>query len=401
MFAEVNLPIYLDNNATTRLDPRVLEAMLPYLTEAYGNPSSSSHSFGWEAEAAVTNSRREIADAIGAAPQEIVFTSGATESNNLAIFGIAEAYRSVGNHIITVATEHKALLEPCQELQRQGWRVTLLDVDSQGFIEIEELERAIDKDTVLVSVMYANNEIGTLQNIARIGAICHDRRVVFHSDATQGIGQLPFHVNQMNVDLASFTAHKMYGPKGSGALYVRRERPRIRLARRQHGGGQESGFRAGTLNVPGIVGLSHALRLALDDMPTSVATRRRLRDRLLTGLRERLGTIEVNGPDPTRNAEGRTPGNINILFPGVDATLLMSGVRGVAVSSGSACSSLAADSSHVLRAIDSTGTRARGSIRFGVGRFTTPQEVERAIDLFAAEAAVLRAAGAHAGTPTG
>lgn len=392
MFADVNQPIYLDNNATTRLDERVLEAMLPYLREAYGNPSSSSHAYGWTAEAAVVRARADVAEAIGAAPQEIVFTSGATESDNLAIFGIAEAYGGVGKHIVTVETEHKAILEPCHALERRGWEVTVLGVDSQGFVDIDELERALRKETVLVSVMYGNNEIGTLQNLARIGAACRERQIIFHSDATQGIGQLPFHVDEMNVDLASFTAHKMYGPKGCGALYVRREHPRVRLARIQLGGSQESGFRAGTVNVPGVVGLAAALRLAVDEMPTSVPHRRQLRDRLLNGLRERLGELGVNGPDPTTHdgADTRLPGTINIYFPGVDTTLLMTGVRDVAISSGSACASTVADSSHVLRATDPTGERARSSIRFGLGRFTTAEEIERAIDLVSSEAAAIR-----------
>jgi cysteine desulfurase len=386
----MKLPIYLDNNATTRTDPRVLEAMLPYFVEIFGNAASRSHSFGWEAETAVESAREKLATAIGADPTEIVFTSGATESDNLAIKGIAEAYRSKGEHIITAATEHKAVLDTCKGVERYGYRVTYLPVSPEGFIDLDALRDAITDRTILVSIMHGNNEIGTIQDVGSIGAICRERGVLFHTDATQTLGKVPFDVEEMMVDLASFSAHKLYGPKGCGALYVRRRNPRVRLAAQMEGGGHERGFRSGTLNVPGIVGFGRAIEIATGEMPQEIVRVRALRDRLWNGLRTGLGRVHPNGPDPIEQPERRLPGNLNAAFDFIEADALMMEVREIALSSGSACTSASIEPSHVLRALGIGEERAHGSIRFGIGRFTTGEEIDYAIERITAAVRKLR-----------
>lgn len=372
----MKLPIYLDNNATTRMDQRVLDAMLPYFIDIYGNAASRNHEFGWQAEAAVESSREAIAAAIGADPKEIVFTSGATESDNLAIKGVAEMYRSKGDHIITVTTEHKAVIDTCKALERNGFRVTYLPVDHEGFIDIDRLREAITESTILVSVMHGNNEIGTLQDIAAIGAVCRERGVLFHTDATQTIGKVPFNVDALNVDLASFTAHKMYGPKGVGALYVRKRKPRVRLVAQMDGGGHERNMRSGTLNVPGIVGFGKALEIAVAEMGQDAAHASRLRDKLYNGFKAVLDELYVNGPDPLLRASDRLPGNLNVSFAYVEGEAMMMGIKEIAVSSGSACTSASLEPSYVLKALGVGEDLAHSSIRFGVGRFTTEEEID-------------------------
>lgn len=372
----MKLPIYLDNNATTRMDRRVLDAMLPYFIDIYGNAASRNHEFGWQAEAAVELSRESIAAAIGADPKEIVFTSGATESDNLAIKGVAEMYRSKGDHIITVTTEHKAVIDTCKALERNGFRVTYLPVDHEGFIDINRLREAITESTILVSVMHGNNEIGTLQDIAAIGAVCRERGVLFHTDATQTIGKVPFNVDALNVDLASFTAHKMYGPKGVGALYVRKRKPRVRLVAQMDGGGHERNMRSGTLNVPGIVGFGKALEIAVAEMEQDTAHASRLRDKLYNGFKAVLDELYVNGPDPLARASDRLPGNLNVSFAYVEGEAMMMGIKEIAVSSGSACTSASLEPSYVLKALGVGEDLAHSSIRFGVGRFTTEEEID-------------------------
>ncbi len=365
-------PIYLDCHATTPVDERVLEAMLPYFTEHFGNPSSLSHAYGWEAEAAVKQARETLADAIHATPEEIVFTSGATEANNLAIKGVAEAYFSKGRHIITVQTEHSAVLDPCRYLETLGFEITFLPVQSDGLLDLTQLERAIRPDTILVSVMAANNEIGVLQPLAEIGAICHQHQVLFHTDAAQAIGKIPLDVQAMNVDLMSLTAHKVYGPKGIGALYIRRRHPRVRLAPQIQGGGQERGIRSGTLYMPQIVGFAKAVALGLEVQPSESKRLLELRERLWNAL-ARLEGIHLNG-HPTQ----RLPGNLNISMEGVDGSALLLGLQPVAaVSSGSACSSTTIAPSHVLLALGHPESLARASIRFGIGRFNTEAEIDR------------------------
>jgi len=416
----INLPIYMDNHATTAVDPRVRDAMLPYLTEDFGNAASRSHGFGWRAEAGVELARTQVAALIGCAPNELVFTSGATESDNLAIKGVAEAYRSRGDHIITVKTEHKAVLDSCKRLERMradridelrrmrlaelsgtevtlenldslsaahdvlrdplflswasrpgtGARVTLLDVDAEGRIDLEQLRREMTDRTILVSVMLANNEIGTLQPVREIGALCRERGILFHCDAVQGLGKVPFNVEEVKADLVSITAHKMYGPKGVGALYVRRK-PRVRLAPIIDGGGHERGMRSGTLNVAGIVGLGKAAELARQEMPEESKRILRLREKLRRHLFDRLEGVWLNG-----SLEHRLPGNLNVSFADVDGEALMQVMREVAVSSGAACTSASLESSYVLRACGIEEARANGSIRFGIGRFNTEDEVD-------------------------
>lgn len=367
-------PIYLDCHATTPVDPQVLEAMLPYFTEHFGNPSSVSHAYGWEAEAGVKQARETIAQAINASPEEIIFTSGATEANNLAIKGVAEAYFSQGQHIITVATEHRAVLDPCQYLESLGFEVTYLPVEEDGLIDLETLRQTIRKDTILVSVMAANNEIGVLQPLAEIGAICRENGVLFHTDAAQALGKIPLDVEAMKIDLMSITAHKLYGPKGIGALYVRRRQPKVRLASQLQGGGQERNFRSGTLYPPQIVGLGKAVELGLAEMETEGERQAKLRDRAWAELSQLEG-IYLNG-HPTQ----RLPGNLNLSVAGVDGTALILGLQPViAVSSGSACSSQSTAPSHVLTALGRTQALANASIRFGMGRFTTGEEIDRAI----------------------
>ncbi|MGF1512889.1 MAG: cysteine desulfurase family protein [Elainellaceae cyanobacterium] len=366
-------PIYLDANATTPVDERVLAAMLPYFTEQFGNPSSSLHAYGWEAEAAVKQAREQIASVLNAAPNEIVFTSGATEADNLAIKGVAEAYLSRGRHIVTVQTEHSAVLDPCRYLETLGFEVTYLPVQPNGLLPLEVLEKALRPDTVLVSVMAANNEIGVLQPLAEIGARCRDRQVLFHTDAAQAVGKVPMDVEAMNIDLMSFTAHKLYGPKGIGALYVRRRHPRVQVAAQLHGGGQEGGRRSGTLYPPQIVGFAKAVTLAAAGMAADATRLTQLRDRLWQTVSGTPG-VQLNG-HPTQ----RLPGNLNISVEGVDGQALLLGLQPVmAVSSGAACSTASTAPSHVLKALGRSDALAYASIRFGLGRFTTEEEIDRA-----------------------
>ncbi len=371
----VKLPIYLDNNATTRVDERVLNAMLPYFTEYYGNAASRNHEFGWKAEEGVDWARETIAKYIGADEKEIVFTSGATESDNLAIKGIAEMYASKGDHIITATTEHKAVLDTCKALERKGSRVTYLPVNKEGFIDLDQLRDAITDKTVLVSIMHVNNEVGTVQDIEAIGKICHDKGVLFHTDATQSVGKIPFDVIKMNVDLASLSAHKIYGPKGVGALYVRKKNPRVKLAAQMDGGGHERGMRSGTLNVPGIVGLAKALELCVTEMPVEVPRIQGMRDSLWKSLQGTLDELYINGPDPLVHPEKRLPGNLNVSFAFVEGEALMMGIKDIAVSSGSACTSATLEPSYVLKALGVGEDLAHTSIRFGIGRFTTEEEI--------------------------
>lgn len=368
-------PIYLDCHSTTPVDQRVLNAMLPYFTETFGNPSSTSHAYGWEAEAGVKQAREIIAHAINASPEEIIFTSGATEANNLAIKGVAEAYFSQGQHIITVATEHRAVLDPCQYLESLGFEITYLSVKEDGLIDLEELENAIRADTILVSVMVANNEIGVIQPIAEIGRICHEKDVLFHTDAAQAIAKLPLDVQGMNIDLMSLTAHKVYGPKGIGALYVRRRNPRVRIASQIQGGGQERGIRSGTLYPPQIVGFGKAVELGLEEMETEGERQKQLRDRAWRELAQ-LDGVYFNG-----HGEQRLPGNLNFSVEGVDGTALILGLQPViAVSSGSACASQSSEPSHVITALGRNKSLAQASVRFGLGRFTTSQDIDQAIE---------------------
>ena len=371
----VKTPIYLDNQATTRCDPRVAEAMLPYLTEVYGNAASRSHSYGWDAGEAVEQAREEVAALIGATGKEIVFTSGATESNNLAIKGVAQYYASKGKHIITVQTEHKAVLDSCHALERDGWEVTFLPVDAEGMISLDELRAAIRPDTVLVSVMWANNEIGVLQPVNEIGALCREKGVVFHCDAVQATGKVPIDVQAAKVDLLSISAHKMYGPKGIGALYVRRGRPRIRLQPLIDGGGHERGMRSGTLAVHQIVGLGKAAVYAKEDLDTGkINDVKRLRDRLWDGIRTQLDEVFLNG-----SWERRLPNNLNVSLAYVEGEAMMMGIKDIACSSGSACTSASLEPSYVLRAMGVDVELAHTSIRLGVGRFTTEEEVDYAV----------------------
>jgi len=369
--AGVTLPIYMDNHATSPLDPRVLEAMMPYFTSKFGNAASRNHSFGWEAEKAVETAREQIAKLIGATAKEIIFTSGATESNNLAIKGIAEMYRERGNHIITQVTEHKAVLDTCKRLEKYGYRVTYLPVKADGLIDLEDLKRAMDDKTILVSIMAANNEIGVLQPIREIGKLCHEKGVIFHTDAVQIAGKVPFNVVNDNVDVASISGHKIYGPKGVGALYVRRRNPRVQIAAQIDGGGHERGMRSGTLNVPGIVGLGKACEIAMQEMDSEAAYLRGLRDRLKAKFEAELDYVHVNG-----NMEHRLPGNLNMSFVYVEGESLLMGINDVAVSSGSACTSATLEPSYVLKALGLGDDVAHSSIRFGLGRFNTQAEVD-------------------------
>ena len=382
----MKFPIYLDNNATTPCDPRVVEAMVPYLTGKFGNAASRNHSYGWEAKEGVELAREQVAALIGASAKEIVFTSGATESNNLAIKGVAQQYVDKGKHLITVTTEHKAVLDSCHALERDGWEVTYLGVDKEGFISLEELAAAIRPDTVLVSVMFANNEVGTVQPIAQIGALCRARGVVFHVDAVQGLGKVPFDVTEMNVDLVSISAHKMYGPKGVGALYVRRGRPRVRVQSQMDGGGHERGMRSGTLATHQIVGLGKAAELAALDLKNGEIEReRRLRDKLWTALQANLDELYLNG-----SWEHRLPNNLNVSFAYVEGEAMMMGIKEIACSSGSACTSASLEPSYVLRAMGVDVELAHTSIRLGVGRFTTEEEIDHAIALITEKVRWLR-----------
>ncbi len=396
----VKLPIYMDNHATTPLDPRVLEEMLPYFVENFGNAASRNHSFGWAAEKAVETARERIAKLVGASTKEIIFTSGATESDNLAIKGVAEMYREKGNHIITAVTEHKAVLDTCKHLEKYGYRVTYLPVQKDGLVNLDGLKRAldgktidnqttddktvdnrtidnkaVDNRTILVTIMSANNEIGVLQPIEEIGRLCRERGVIFHTDAAQSIGKMPINVDKQNIDLMSIAGHKVYGPKGVGALYVRSKNPRVQLSALIDGGGHERGLRSGTLNVPGIVGLGKACAIAQEEMLKEschlAGKRNRLRDRILG----RLDEAYING-----SMDHRLPGNLNLSFAGVDGEALMMSLNDIAVSSGSACTTAALEPSHVLRAIGISDDLAQRSIRFGIGRFNTDAEIDYVAD---------------------
>jgi cysteine desulfurase len=369
------LPIYLDNNATTPIDPGVLEAMLPFLKEDFGNAASRSHAFGWKAEAAVEHAREQVAAVLNASAKDIVFTSGATESDNLAIKGAAEMHRDRGNHVITAATEHKAVLDACKYLADHGCQVTFLPVDGCGLVTAEQVEAAITERTILISVMAANNEIGTIHPIARIGAVAKRRGVLFHTDATQAFGKVPLDVEAMGIDLLSLSAHKIYGPKGVGALYVRRKNPRVRLACQMHGGGHERGLRSGTLNVPGIVGLGAAAEICARQMPAEGPRLTALRDRLHRSIAEGLQFVQLNGHPALR-----LPNTLNLSFAYVEGESLMMKMRDVAVSSGSACTSASLEPSHVLKALGVGDELAHGSIRFSLGRFNTQEEIDHATE---------------------
>ena len=367
----MKLPIYMDYHATTPVDPRVLEAMLPFFTQDFGNPASRNHHFGWVAEEAVEAARKQVADLIGANVKEVIFTSGATESNNLAIKGVAEMYREKGNHIITCVTEHKAVIDTCKKLEKQGGRVTYLPVQKDGRISLDDLRAAITDKTILITIMAANNEIGVLQPIAEIGAIAKKKGILFHTDAVQVVGKVPFDVNELKVDLVSLTAHKLYGPKGVGVLYVRRRNPRVLLSEQISGGGHERGMRSGTLNVPGIVGLGKAAEIAKAEMAAEGARLSKLRDRLNEKFHANLDEIYING-----SMEHRLPHNLNISFAYVEGESLLMGINDVAVSSGSACTSASLEPSYVLKALGAGDDLAHSSIRFGLGRWTTEEEVD-------------------------
>ncbi len=378
-------PVYLDYHATTPVDPKVLEAMLPYFTERFGNAASKQHAFGWEAQEAVDRARRQVAELIHASANEIVFTSGASESNNLAIKGVACALRDRGRHVITVATEHKSVLDSCSRLERDGWSVSLVPVDQDGFIDLDALRSAMTDQTTLVSVMAANNEIGVLQPLAEIAAIVPARGALLHSDAAQAFGKVPLDVATAGVDLLSLTAHKCYGPKGTGALYVRRQRPKVPVECQIDGGGHENGLRSGTLNVPGIVGLGACAEAARAALPEEARRLAGLRDRLLDGLRAGLQTVRVNG-----SLERRLPHNLHVSFEGIEGEALLMALGDLAVSTGSACSSGSQAPSHVLTAIGAVGPGAGASIRFGLGRWTTDAEIDFAIDRVATVVRSLR-----------
>jgi cysteine desulfurase len=371
----LQLPIYLDHNATTPCDPRVVEAMLPYFSEHFGNAASRHHSFGWRAEEAVEYAREQVAKLIGAEPKEIVFTSGATEADNVAIKGVYEMYASKGNHIITCSIEHKAVLDSCKHLEKQGAEITYLPVQPNGSIDVEELEAAIRPGTILISIMYANNEIGTIMPVKAISEVARKHGVLFFTDATQAVGKIPVDVNKDGIDLLALTAHKMYGPKGVGALYVRRRDPRVRITAQMDGGGHERGMRSGTLNVPGIVGLGKTAELALAGMQEEAARLRQLRDQLENGLLQ-LDQSFVNG-----DRENRLPQMTNISFQYVDGEALLMGInKEIAVSSGSACTSASIEPSYVLKALGLSDELAHSSLRFGLGRYTTEEEIKYTID---------------------
>ena len=381
----VKTPIYLDNNATTRTDPRVVEAMLPFFTDVFGNAASRSHPFGWAAEEAVDRAREQVARVIGADPKEIIFTSGATESDNLAIKGVAEMYADKGDHVITLVTEHKAVLDACKRLEKDGKRVTYLPVRPDGLVDLDALKAAIEEKTILVSIMAANNEIGVIQPLAEIGKICRERGVLFHTDAVQAYGKVPLSVQEMNIDLASITAHKIYGPKGVGALYVRRRNPRVRLSAQMDGGGHERGFRSGTLNVPGIVGLGKAAELMQEEMAAETERLTFLRDKLKRGIMDAIDETYVNGHETLR-----LPGNMNISFNYVEGESLLMGLKDIALSSGSACTSASLEPSYVLKALGVGDELAHSSLRFGLGRFTTEEEVDYVVNRVIAEVDRLR-----------
>lgn len=371
----MKLPIYLDNHSTTPCDPRVLEMMLPYFTEKFGNAASRNHSFGWEAEEAVEVARKQIAHLIHADAKEIIFTSGATESDNLALQGVVEMYREKGNHIITSSTEHRAVIDTAKYLEKKGIKVTFLPVDKAGMVSPDDVRNAITDQTILISIMMANNEIGTINPVAAIGKVAKEKGVLFHCDATQGVGKIPVNVQEMGIDLMSFTAHKIYGPKGVGALYVRRKAPRVRLEAMMYGGGHERGMRSGTLAVPLIVGFGKACELCEQEMSTESVRMAKMRDRLQEGIMKGMDEVYLNG-HPTE----RLPNNLNISFAYVEGEALLMGVKEIALSSGSACTSATLEPSYVLRALGVGSDLAHSSIRFGLGRFNTDEEVEYTID---------------------
>jgi cysteine desulfurase len=373
----IQLPIYMDNHATTPVDPRVIEAMLPFFNAKFGNAASRSHVFGWTAEESVSYAREQVAKLIGAeSEKEIVITSGATESDNLALKGVAEFYKDKGDHIITSVTEHKAILDSCKRLEKEGYKVTYLGVAKDGRVDPDDVKRAITDKTILVSIMLANNEVGSVNPIAEIGKITRERGVLFHSDAVQGIGKVPFDVQKMNVDLASITAHKMYGPKGVGALYIRRSRPRVRLVAQIDGGGHERGMRSGTLNVPGIVGFGKAADIMIKDGPAENARIHGQRETMRKKLTSALEEVQLNG-----SLEHRLPGNLNVSFAFVEGEAMMMAIKDVAVSSGSACTSASLEPSYVLRAMGVGEELAHSSIRFGIGRFNTDEEIDYVANL--------------------
>ena len=383
---KVTTPIYLDNNATTAVDPRVLDAMLPYFLERFGNAASKNHAFGWEAEAAVDSAREQVARLIGASsPREVVFTSGATESDNLAIKGVAEAYCEKGNHIVTCVTEHKAVLDCCKVLEKRGFEISYLPVNAAGFVDLQRLRDALTDRTILISIMAANNEIGILQPTKEIGRLAKERGVLFHSDATQAVGKIPLNVEDMGIDLLSLTAHKIYGPKGIGALYVRATKPRVKITAQIDGGGHERGMRSGTLNVPGIVGLGKAAELAQQEMGAEAERLIALRERLKAGLFAQIEDVRING-----DAVQRLPGNLNLSFAYVEGESLMMGLKEIAVSTGSACTSASLEPSYVLKAIGLEDSLAHASIRFGLGRFNTVDEIDYAVQRVSEEVRRLR-----------
>jgi cysteine desulfurase len=371
----VKLPIYFDNHATTQVDPRVVQAMLPYFTEKFGNAASRNHPFGWAGEEAVEHARAQVASLIGATPKEIIFTSGATESDNLMIKGVAEMYREKGNHIITQAIEHKAVLDTCKRLEKDGFEVTYLPVGKDGRVNPEDVRKAITPKTILITIMYANNEIGIINPMQEIGKIAKEHGIFFASDAVQAVGKIPVDVQKDNIDLLAITAHKIYGPKGVGALYVRRRNPRVQLAAIIDGGGHERGMRSGTLNVPGIVGLGAACEIAQKEMATESVRLAKLRDRLKTGLEAKLDEVFING-----SLEHRLPNNLNMSFAYVEGESLLMGINDIAVSSGSACTSATLEPSYVLKALGVGEDLAHTSIRFGLGRFNTEEEVDYVTD---------------------
>ena len=384
-------PIYLDHHSTTPVDSRVLEAMLPWWSEDFGNAASHTHVYGWRAEAAVEDARERIAGALGAEAREIVFTSGATESNNLAILGVAGAARARGRHVVTVETEHPAVLDPCRALEEEGWDVTRLPVEPNGLLDLARVASALREDTLLLSVMAANNETGVIQPIDALSAMCRDRGVLFHSDAAQAAGRIPLDVSGENVDLLSLSAHKLYGPKGVGALFVRRRRPRVRLAPRLLGGGHEGGFRAGTLPVPLIVGMARALELCVEERATEQPRLAALRCELQDRIQQALPGVRLNG-----DAEHRLAGNLNLSFEDVDGARLLLALNGIAVSSGSACASAQPAPSHVLRAMGVPDSLARASLRFGLGRSTTAEDVQRAAEIVVEAVREIRGVGEEA-----
>ena len=371
----MKLPIYLDNHSTTPCDPRVVEVMLPYFTEKFGNSASRNHSFGWEVEEGVEHARKQIAHLIGADAKEIIFTSGATESDNLALQGIVAMYREKGDHIITSATEHRAVIDTAKYLEKKGVNVTFLPVDKEGRVSPDDVRNAITEKTILISIMMANNEIGTINPIAEIGKIAKEKGIIFHCDATQGVGKIPVNVQEMGIDLMSFTSHKIYGPKGVGALYVRRKAPRVRLEPMLYGGGHERGMRSGTLPVPLIVGFGKAAELCEQEMATEAVRMAKMRDRLQEGIMGAMDEVYLNG-HPTE----RLPGNLNISFAYVEGEALLMGVKEIALSSGSACTSATLEPSYVLRALGVGSDLAHSSIRFGIGRFNTDEEIEYTIE---------------------